>query len=188
MAELKAAVEAKVPTIVFCNFRAEMDRVEAAAVAMGASCWSIRGGMGTEAVGAAVVAAREAAALEGGKTVVVVVQIVSGGAGLNLQFCRRVLFLSQHWNPAVVHQAVGRAVRIGQKAVVDIHFFRCVDDVMDNIDARMMAIHGAKIAGARAICGTLYEGFAPKALDSMPLVQESHEAEEEEASEDPTGP
>lgn len=187
MAELQGAVTAGVPTIVFCNFRAEMDRVEAAAVAMGASCWSIRGGMGTEAVGAAVVAAREAASLEGGKTVVVVVQIVSGGAGLNLQFCRRVLFLSQHWNPAVVHQAVGRAVRIGQKAVVDIHFFRCVDDVMDNIDARMMAIHGAKIAGARAICATLYEGFAPKATAGLPLAEED-EDDASESEEDPTAP
>ena len=186
MAELQGAVTAGVPTIVFCNFRAEMDRVEEAAVKMGAACWSIRGGMGTDAVGAAVIAAREAALVEGGKTVVVVVQIVSGGAGLNLQFCRRVLFLSQHWNPAVVHQAVGRAVRIGQKAVVDIHFFRCVDDVMDNIDERMRTIHGAKIAGARAICGTLYEGFAPAALDSMPLPEEDDDGSE--ADEDPTGP
>jgi len=189
MAELQGAVTAGVPTIVFCNFRAEMDRVEEAAVKMGASCWSIRGGMGTEAVGAAVIAAREASTLEGGgKTVVVVVQIVSGGAGLNLQFCRRVLFLSQHWNPAVVHQAVGRAVRIGQKAVVDIHFFRCVDDVMDNIDARMMAIHGAKIAGARAICSSLYEGFAPKATAGFPLEESESESESESEEEDPTGP
>jgi len=45
-----------------------------------------------------------------------------------------------------------------------------------------MAIHGAKIAGARAICGSLYEGFAPKALEAMPLVQEEAEGE------DPTAP
>ena len=56
---------------------------------------------------------------------------------------------------------------------------------MDNIDARMMAIHGAKIAGARAICGTLYEGFAPKATAGLPLAEEDEDATE---SEDPTGP
>jgi len=94
-----------------------------------------------------------------GKAVVIVVQIVAGGAGLNLQFCKRILFLSQHWNPAVVHQAVGRAVRIGQKAVVDIHLFRVVDDVVDNIDRRMIDLHLAKIGGAQEICPSLYSGF-----------------------------
>jgi len=94
-----------------------------------------------------------------GKAVVVVVQIVSGGAGLNLQFCRRILFLSQHWNPAVVHQAVGRAVRIGQRFSVQIHLFRIVDDVLDNIDRRMVDVHLRKITDAQEICETLYEGY-----------------------------
>jgi SNF2 family DNA or RNA helicase len=156
MAELAAGVEAKEGTIVFCNFRREMDMVEAAATSMGAAVFAIRGGMG-EKVGEAVDGAR-AAVLEG-KAAVIVVQIVSGGAGLNLQFCKRVLFLSQHWNPAVVHQAVGRAVRIGQRAVVQIHLFRIIDDVCDNIDRRMVDLHVAKIAGARDICPSLYEGF-----------------------------
>jgi SNF2 family DNA or RNA helicase len=94
-----------------------------------------------------------------GKPVVVVVQIVSGGCGLNLQFCKRILFLSQHWNPAVVHQAVGRAVRIGQKAVVQVHFFSIVDEVAENLDRRMTALHGEKIESARSVCESLYEGF-----------------------------
>ena len=155
--ELEAGVTAKEGTIVFCNFKAEMDRVEAAASALGASVFAVRGGMGVEKVGEAVKAAKKAC--HGGDAVVVVVQIVSGGAGLNLQFCRRILFLSQHWNPAVVHQAVGRAVRIGQRFVVDIHVFRVVDDVVDNIDRRMMELHLRKIAGAREICASLYQGF-----------------------------
>ena len=159
MTELAAAVTEKVGTIVFCNFRAEMDRVEAAAIEMGATVFAIRGGQGVEAVGAAVKAAREAVAA--GEAVVVVVQIVSGGAGLNLQFCQRILFLSQHWNPAVVHQAVGRAVRIGQRGVVQIHLFRVVDDVVDNIDRRMVQLHLAKIYAAREICASLYEGYPP---------------------------
>lgn len=157
MKELLVGVEEKVGTIVFCNFCKEMDMVEDAAAEMGAEVFTVRGGMGCEKVGEAVRAAREAC-LEG-KPVVVIVQIVAGGAGLNLQFCRRILFLSQHWNPAVVHQAVGRAVRIGQRAVVDIHLFRVVDDVCDNIDRRMLQLHIAKIAGAREICESLYEGF-----------------------------
>jgi len=154
MAELQKSVTAKVGTIVFCQFRQEMDMVCRAAADMGAAVFSVRGG--TDA-GAEVEGAKNAAA--DGEAVVIVVQIVSGGAGLNLQFCSKILFLSQHWNPAVVHQAVGRAVRIGQKAVVDIHFFAVVDEVADNLDQRMAALHGAKIDCARGVCDSLYEGF-----------------------------
>lgn len=177
--ELLRAVADRAPVIVFCNFRAEMDRVAAAGEAAGARVWSVRGGMSAEAVGAAVTEARAAATASAGTAVVVVVQIVAGGAGLNLQFCKRVLFLSQHWNPAVVHQAVGRAVRIGQRDVVEIHTFRVVDDVMDNLDRRMVEVHVGKIAAARGICETLYAGFEKH------KITEEDDDEEEEAAEDP---
>jgi hypothetical protein len=154
---LRSAVADKVPTIVFCNFRDEMDRAAASASAVGAAVWSVRGGMGSEAIGESVAEARAAA--EEGRPVVIIVQIVAGGVGLNLQFCRRVLFLSQHWNPAVVHQAIGRAVRIGQKAVVDVHLFRVVDDVLMNLDRRMVELHLSKVNSARSVCDSLYEGF-----------------------------
>lgn len=174
MEQLEIAVADRVPIIVFCNFRAEMDKVIAASRALGAGVWSVRGGMSTEAVGAAVADARTAA--EAGEPVVFVCQIVSGGVGLNLQFCRRILFLSQHWNPAVVHQAVGRAVRIRQRAVVDIHIFRIVDDVMDNLDRRMLYIHQFKIAAAKEVCSSLYDGYAPLRDDAFAASAE--EAEE----------
>ena len=168
MAELARSVEEKCPTIVFCQFRDEMDRVMAAATEMGGEVWTIRGGMGADGVGEAIRESREAAL--DGRPVVMVVQIVSGGAGVNLQFCRRVLFLSQHWNPAVVHQAVGRAVRIGQRAVVEIHMFRVVDGVMDNMDRKMVEIHLRKIGCAQEVCPSLYEGYAPLKEDAfMPI-------------------
>lgn len=168
MTELDKSVATATGTIVFCNFKAEIDRVVAAAEKKGASVFAVRGGMSAEAIGGAVTKARE---LVGeGKPVVFVVQIVSGGAGLNLQFCQKILFLSQHWNPAVVHQAVGRAVRIGQKAVVDVHMYRVVDDVFDNIDRRMINAHLRKIESAKEICGSLYEGYAP--LEAIPTVHE----------------
>jgi hypothetical protein len=136
-----------------------MDRVMTAVEEAGGDAWAIRGGMGAEKVGEAVTQARAAAAE--GRPVIMVVQIVSGGCGLNLQFCRRVFFLSQHWNPAVVHQAVGRAVRIGQKAAVEVHMFRIVDDVLDNMDRRMAQLHLHKIGLAREYCDTLYDGYEP---------------------------
>jgi SNF2 family DNA or RNA helicase len=154
MYELSVAVEEAVPTIVFCNFRREMDMVALAATRMGAEVCSIRGGA---LFGPEVARAKEAAVA--GKPVVVIVQIVCGGAGLNLQFCRRILFLSQHWNPAVVHQAIGRAVRIRQEAVVEIHMFSIADDVMDNVDRRMRELHGVKIAAAKEVCTSFFNGF-----------------------------
>ena len=183
MEQLEISVKDKVPTIIFCNFRTEMDKVRDAAISMGAKVWSVRGGMTTDAVGDAVREAREAAE-DGKEAVVFVCQIVSGGVGLNLQFCRRILFLSQHWNPAVVHQAVGRAVRIRQKAVVDVHMFRVVDDVMDNLDRRMVQIHLYKIAAAKEICASLYEGYAPLTEEAFP-VSRTLDAESVGKEEDP---
>jgi len=160
--------ESDEPTIVFCNFRAEMDRVHDLAVSLGWTVWSIRGGIGSEAIGKAVQEAKHLKnqnddllkrGLKGGSAPLIIVQIVAGGAGLNLQFCRRILFLSQHWNPAVVHQACGRAVRIGQPASVQIHFFSVDDPVALNLDARMAQLHASKIADAKDICYTLFSGF-----------------------------
>jgi SNF2 family DNA or RNA helicase len=193
--ELGRAVSDRVPVIVFCNFRAEMDRVLTEAEELGGEAWAIRGGMGSEKVGEAVTAARDAATE--GRPVVVVVQIVSGGCGLNLQFCKRILFLSQHWNPAVVHQAVGRAVRIGQTVSVEVHTFRIVDDVLDNMDRRMAQLHLFKIGVAKQYCESLYEGYEPledeysedflvPELVAVPAAAEEEEEEEEEAQEDPT--
>jgi len=45
---------------------------------------------------------------------VVIVQINSGNAGLNLQMCSRVYFTNSNWNPCTEIQAISRAHRIGQ--------------------------------------------------------------------------
>lgn len=176
-------------TIVFCQFRREMDLVVAAAEEMGADVWAIRGGMSVADVGAAVAGARTAVEEEG-RPVVLVVQIVSGGVGLNLQFCSRVLFLSQHWNPAVVHQAVGRAVRIGQKKVVHVYMYRVVDDVMDNLDLRMTDVHAGKIVVARELCASFYEGFwgssSQATADSLASINPTGELESHHLTVSPT--
>jgi hypothetical protein len=82
--EIRRAVAENIGTIVFCNFHAEMDKVAEVASSLGASVFSIRGGMGSDRVGETVRDAREACAA--GSPVVVVVQIVRGGLGVNLQF------------------------------------------------------------------------------------------------------
>jgi SNF2 family DNA or RNA helicase len=57
-----------------------------------------------------------------GKQEVLLVQIQSGGTGLNLQHFDHIIFTGPWWTSALIQQAVGRAVRIGQtKQVIVYH-------------------------------------------------------------------
>jgi len=51
---------------------------------------------------------------------VVIVQINSGNAGLNLQMCSRVYYTNPNWNPCTEIQAWGRAHRLGQTRPVSV--------------------------------------------------------------------
>ena len=137
------------PTIVFGNFRDELDLAETELRRCGYSVWGIRGGMTDAGRTAAVEESRAAA--EAGAPVAIVVQIVAGGAGLNLQHCSRVCFLSSHWNPAVVDQAIARAYRMGQTKTVSVIHFLLADDIEKNIDRRIANMHDKKRGIAAAI-------------------------------------
>ena len=132
----------KEPTIVFGTFKAEMDLAELTLRNSGYIVYSIRGGMSD--------AQRESATRESkidanlGKPVAIVVQIVAGGAGLNLQHCSRVFFLSSHWNPAVVDQAIARAYRMGQTKQVSVHHLMLAASEQLNVDRIMANVHGVK--------------------------------------------
>ena len=52
---------------------------------------------------------------------VMLVQMQSGGTGLNLQHMSRVIFTTPWWTAALMDQAAGRVLRIGQKSQVVIH-------------------------------------------------------------------
>ena len=60
---------------------------------------------------------------------VLLIQIVAGGTGLNLQQFTRVMLTTPDWNPCNEIQAVARSHRIGQTAPVDIYRFLLEDDV-----------------------------------------------------------
>ena len=145
-------------SIVFCNFSAEIVRVQQLAHELGFLSFTIAGGMLPSAVGRAIQLAKLAVATNT-QPVLLIVQIVAGGAGLNLQFCSRILFLSSHWNPAVVHQAVGRAVRVGQLKSVLVHSFTIIDPLLLNLDALLHSAHREKITLAKSICTSLFHGF-----------------------------
>jgi len=54
---------------------------------------------------------------------VLILQIMTGCEGLNLQHFKEIYFVSPHWNPAVEDQAIARCHRIGQSDEVDIFRF-----------------------------------------------------------------
>ncbi len=158
----KASVFAKMlrdgpaePTIVFGTFRDELNIAADTLQRAGYKTWIIRGGM-SEARRAAAAAESRAAVEDGNMKVAIVVQIIAGGAGLNLQHCCRVVFLSSHWNPAVVDQAIARAYRMGQSKSVTVHHLLLADDAEKNLDRYMAGIHGMKRETALSIHPGLY--------------------------------
>tara|TARA_Y100000992_G_C21268013_1_gene495044 strand:+ start:146 stop:1606 length:1461 start_codon:yes stop_codon:yes gene_type:complete len=54
---------------------------------------------------------------------VIILQIMTGCEGLNLQHFKEIYFVSPHWNPAIEDQAIARCHRIGQTDEVDIFRF-----------------------------------------------------------------
>lgn len=53
---------------------------------------------------------------------VVLVQIQSGGTGIELQFCNEVIYFSPTWNYGDYYQSLGRAYRHGQTKKTSVHF------------------------------------------------------------------
>jgi hypothetical protein len=147
------STEAK-PTIVFTTFRTQMDLAATVLENAGYVVNRICGGM-TDAGRTAAREESRTAASTGQKTAIVV-QIVAGSAGLNLQHCERVVFLSSHWNPAIVDQAVARAYRMGQTKEVTVHHFLMADGADRNIDRIMAGRHGEKRNTAMGVHPKLY--------------------------------
>jgi SNF2 family DNA or RNA helicase len=84
---------------------------------------------------------------------VMLVQIQCGGTGLNLQHMSRVIFTTPWWTAALMDQAAGRVLRIGQKQQVVIHHIhlREEDAVSLNIDNYI----NEKVERKRGLCTDL---------------------------------
>eukprot|EP00854_Cymbomonas_tetramitiformis_P001120 gene1120-1676_t len=52
-----------------------------------------------------------------------IIQINTGGQGINLQCANRIYIMSPNWNPALEHQAIGRCHRTGQRKPVYVTKF-----------------------------------------------------------------
>ena len=76
----------------------------------------------------------------GNKQDVILIQLQAGGTGLNLQHYDRVIFISPWWTAALLDQAMGRAVRIGQKNTVKVYWLKLKTESEEtfNIDSFIM--------------------------------------------------
>ena len=72
-------------------------------------------------------------------TEILILQLHAGSVGLNLQHFDRVAFMSPWWTAALMDQAIGRAVRIGQDKRVEVHHIRLEEEEVLHIDEMMMA-------------------------------------------------
>ena len=75
---------------------------------------------------------------------IILIQLQSGGVGLNLQHFQTIVFSGPWWTAALMDQAVGRAVRIGQKNQVIVHHMVLKEETGLNIDKHIRGKAAAK--------------------------------------------
>jgi len=123
--------------IIFCQFHDEMELLQSylESFEFTGSVLQYHGGMDMKQRDEAI----EASYTLTGKQDVFLIQLQAGGTGLNLQHYDRIVFVSPWWTSALLEQAKGRAVRIGQKNVVKIYWLKLkVEDENVSIDDFIM--------------------------------------------------
>lgn len=139
--------------IFFCHFHTEMEMLKAAFEANPlVGRVQIYNGTLSAAEKEAVLAATHTP-LQAWQSDILLVQLQSGGVGLNLQHFNRVVFTGPWWTKALMEQAVGRAVRIGQREQVVVYHVSLAEEEALNIDVYMQEKADAK----GELCRTVLE-------------------------------
>ena len=104
-------------SLVFCHYRGEMTLLQQTLEANGTACEVYHGGLSK------VQRSRVLKLFKGERPTptVLIIQIMAGGIGLNLQEFSNVFILSPDWNPTNEFQAISRAHRFGQTETVKVH-------------------------------------------------------------------
>jgi len=124
-------------TLIFCQFRGEMNYIQSK---LECPVFRIDGSVPKEE---RVRQVNEFKKIESGA--VFIIQIKSGGQGLNLQEATRVYITAPAWNPATELQAVGRSHRTGQTQAVHVKklvYKECPRFI--SVEEEMMALQGHK--------------------------------------------
>jgi SNF2 family DNA or RNA helicase len=121
--------------IIFCHFHSEMELLKKTLDALPyvGNVWMYNGTLGASERAAVI----EATLKPSTTTDVLLIQLQSGGVGLNLQHFDRIIFNGPWWTSALMEQAIGRAVRIGQKEVVHVYHLILKEEDTLNIDQYM---------------------------------------------------
>lgn len=124
--------------IVFCQFHDEMDILQDYLKSSPAvsHIWQYHGGM-TDKQKDDVIEETNIP-LNDNQHQVLLLQLHSGGVGLNLQHFSRIIFMSPWWTAALMDQAIGRAVRIGQTKLVEVTLLVLKEENSMNIDEKML--------------------------------------------------
>lgn len=101
-------------SLVFCQFRGEMNHIQRQLTGV-CPVFRIDGSVAKEERVKQIAGFKK---IQGGA--VFIIQIKSGGQGLNLQEATRVYITGPSWNPATELQAIGRSHRTGQGQVVHV--------------------------------------------------------------------
>jgi SNF2 family DNA or RNA helicase len=125
--------------IIFCQFHEEMAMLESFLKAFDfvGSVLQYHGGMNNAERDTVISESKVLSS--GSKQDVFLIQLQAGGTGLNLQHYNRIIFTSPWWTSALLEQAKGRAIRIGQKDVVKVYWLRLkVEEERFSIDDFIM--------------------------------------------------
>lgn len=141
--KLKALIESQATCphrwLIFCHFHEEMRLLQDYLMMecpLVRECSLYSGAMSAKEKAEAIATSKEP--LVGNQQEVLLVQLQSGGVGLNLQHCDRIVFMGPWWTAALMDQAIGRAVRIGQTEEVQVHRLILKEEASMNIDKRML--------------------------------------------------
>ena len=127
--------------IVFCQFHDEMEILQAYLESSPAvhKVSHYHGGLTQEQKDAVIEGTKGELSQSEDRHEILLLQLQSGGVGLNLQHFTKIIFMSPWWTAALMDQAVGRAVRIGQKEVVEVTLLVLKEENSMNIDETMLA-------------------------------------------------
>jgi hypothetical protein len=99
----------RTPTLIFNTYRMTGDRLEARLRDQDVVVGRIYGGTSAAERHAVV------SGIQDGSVEAAILQVEAAGSALNLQAANRIIMLEPSWTPGANHQAVARAVRIGQR-------------------------------------------------------------------------
>ena len=164
--------------IIFCHFHSEMELLKTMLEAMPqiGRVFLYNGTMGHSERKEVISATHEPSTA----TDVLLIQLQSGGVGLNLQHFDRIVFTGPWWTSALMEQAIGRAVRIGQAEVVQVYHLVLKEEQALNIDRLMTDKADVKGSMCREVLKNAWPAAKPEAkpAPAPPLPRDSKDKKE----------